>query len=455
MSRSKNTETPILALRKEDVGNLDSVLRGYYRRQIKSLEKRKDRKLARQLLQDHLVLPKSRQRTSKDAAYIKEILGIDFGLLDKLEDSRLIRRIQKSGTNPIYEVSHDTLVEPILSERNNREVITGFIKRTWKYILFLLLLLFLFGMFFENTFELLPEPFRKPQRVDITMDRQVIGMEEQANALIYPLPPVIVEQDLRPSDSIMIRLPITPVDLRGLRRIAGSGTGDTLSITLASPIEVPVGVDPQIDSYHSFSDVVVPIVSQTSTATKRIYARVSGDLKMTETDSYSDGGGVEDYNIRTSIPIQVELGDTLLSAASYSRSIPVNFTLQLSDLFEDELEKDKVKNVLGDRDVNLTYTVQLGSSPVTPAPPKVEVPSVRGIEVQYSDGSKRFIPNNSEDSGTEVLHVVAANETLFSIAKQYDLRDDSGNVSTQAIIELNGLQSNTISVGQVLRIPNQ
>ncbi|MEZ5043681.1 MAG: hypothetical protein R2828_27540 [Saprospiraceae bacterium] len=83
-SRPEKTVRPTLALEMADVGNLDAVLREYYLNQIKSLEKRKDRKLARQLLENHLVLPKSRQRTSKDAAYIKEILGIDYSLLEKL-----------------------------------------------------------------------------------------------------------------------------------------------------------------------------------------------------------------------------------------------------------------------------------------------------------------------------------------------------------------------------------
>ena len=66
-----------LELRIEDVGNLDSVLRGYYLSQIKKLEKRSDRKNARKLIENHLVLPKSRQRTSKDAAFIREKLGIE------------------------------------------------------------------------------------------------------------------------------------------------------------------------------------------------------------------------------------------------------------------------------------------------------------------------------------------------------------------------------------------
>ncbi|MEL7121889.1 MAG: LysM peptidoglycan-binding domain-containing protein [Bacteroidota bacterium] len=39
------------------------------------------------------------------------------------------------------------------------------------------------------------------------------------------------------------------------------------------------------------------------------------------------------------------------------------------------------------------------------------------------------------------------------MAKLYNLRDAFGNISTAELMRLNGLQGNTISVGQVLKIP--
>lgn len=50
----------VLVLVMEDVGNLDFVFCGYYFSQIKSLEKCKDCKLVRQLLEDYLVFLKFR-----------------------------------------------------------------------------------------------------------------------------------------------------------------------------------------------------------------------------------------------------------------------------------------------------------------------------------------------------------------------------------------------------------
>jgi len=462
-SKSEKPVRPILALGMEDVGNLDDVLRGYYLSQIKSLEKRKDRKLARKLLENHLVLPKSRQRTSKDTAYIKEILGIDFSLLEKLEESRLIRRIHKSGNNPIYEISHDTLVEPILAERKGREVIARFIKKTWKYIALLLLLWFLFGMWFENTFEVIPTLPQEPQSIDIVMDKQVLGIGKDPTSFLLPLPPIVINQELKPSDSIFIKVPIDPIRLTRLSPEEKIGS-DTISINLANPIEIPINAKDLPQTYQTFSDVVVPLAYSNSGSgnsdANRIFAKLSGNLKMTtkagRAGRAGSAGSAGKLDGRLE-PIVMELGDTLVRMGKSSKSVPVNFSLRLTDFFEDENDKNSIRNVLGDRLVNLNYTVKVRPTRVAPPPAKIEYPSVEGIEVQYSDGTSRLIRNDDSTSAgeTEKIHVVAAGETLFSIAKKYGLIDEKGNTSTKELKQLNALQSNTLFVGQALRIPDQ
>jgi LysM repeat protein len=459
-SRPEKTAEPVLALEMNDVGKLDTVLRGYYLRQIKRLKKRKDRKLARQLLENHLILPKSRQRTSKDAAYIKEILGIDRNLLQKLEEYRLIRTFHKSGTNPIYEISHDTLVEPILAERSNREAILGFIKRTWKYIALLLLLWFLLGMMFEDQFELIPEPERQAKGIEVLMEEQTLGISENTNSLLLSLPPVLIDQELKPADSILIKLPLNPFLLSRLRSDETTDAdSDTISIKLGAPIEVPVDGEGLLVTYQAFSNVVVPLAYTDSHSgnadADRVYAKVSGNLKMTAKSGESRGEGVPTDYFNPLKPIELELGDTLLQTKRSAQAIPVDFTLRLTDFFEDEQDKNSIRNALGDRPVKLSYLVKVGPAPAAPPPPKVELPSVQGIEVQYSDGTKKFIPGE-ESSGpgvAEKIHIVAAGETLFSIAKKYGIVDAFGDTSAEPIKKLNGLQSNTLTVGQALRIP--
>lgn len=445
---------PALALAMEDVGNLDAVLRGYYLSQIKSLEKRKDRKLARLLLEDHLVLPKSRQRTSKDAAYIKETLDLDYTLLDKLEDSRLIRRIHKSGNNPIYEISHDTLVEPILAEKRDREAIARFIKKTWKYLVLLLLLWFLLGMLFENSFEVLPAYAQQPKRIDVVMESQRLAIGNNGSSFVLPLPPMIVEEELKPADSIFIHLPLDAIRSSSIG-LDEARDADTISIQLTSPIEVPLAAQDRAVTYQAFTDIVVPLALQGDSpggqGAKPIFAKLSGNLRMTNEVDVLTEKGVSEYD-NAGQAIELNLGDTLLQAGKSSQSVPVSFTLRLTDFFQNENEKNNIRNALGDRPVTMNYTVQVRPGQVDPPTTRVEYPSVQGIEVQYSDGTSKFIPGNSE---TEITHTVAAGETLFSIAKKYGLVDAEGNTSTVALRQLNGLKGNAISVGQVLRIPDQ
>ncbi len=451
------TIRPALALEIEDVGNLDEVLRGYYLSQIKSIEKRKDRKLARRLLEDHLVLPKSRQRTSKDAAYIKEVLDVDYGLLENLEDSRLIRRIHKSGNNPIYEISHDTLVEPILSEKKDREAIARFIKKSWKYLALLLLLWFLFGMLFENTFEVIPPLAEQSRSAKYTAPELAFNVGEKASSFRVQLPPIIIDEELKPSDSILIELPL---DLIPISSLTGDGAtnADTISIKLTSPLEVPLDTEERPVTYQTFSDVIVPLAYQGRDAgdqdadSKQIFAKISGNLKMTSDVLTAKGPSGYENQLQT---IEMNLGDTLLQASKSAQSVPVNFSLRLTDFFQDENDRNRIRNTVGDRQVQMNYTVQVRPSQFSPPPPKIEYPSVQGIEVQYSDGTSKFIPGDANAGATEITHTVVSGETLFSIAKKYGLVDAEGNTSTQALKQLNNLQNNTLRSGQVLRIPDR
>jgi len=451
------TIRPALALEIEDVGNLDAVLRGYYLSQIKSIEKRKDRKLARRLLEDHLVLPKSRQRTSKDAAYIKEVLDVDHGLLANLEDSRLIRRIHKSGNNPIYEISHDTLVEPILSEKKDREAIARFIKKSWKYLALLLLLWFLFGMLFESTFEVIPPLAERSRSAKYTVPELAFNIGDKASSYRVQLPPIIVDKELKPSDSILIELPL---DLIPISSLTGDGAtnADTISIKLTSPLEVPLNTEERPVTYQTFSDVVVPLAYQGREAgdqdadSKQIFAKISGNLKMTSDILTAKGVSEYDSQLQT---IEMNLGDTLLQAGKSAQSVPVNFSLRLTDFFQDENDRNRIRNTVGDREVQMNYTVQVRPSQFSTPPPKIEYPSVQGIEVQYSDGTSKFIPGDANAAATEKTHTVVSGETLFSIAKKYGLVDAEGNTSTLALKQLNNLQNNTLRSGQVLRLPDR
>lgn len=455
----ETVETANIALEMEDVGNLETVLRSYYLSQIKSLETRKDRKQARELIEDHLVLPKSRQRTSKDSGYIQEVLGIEPLLLARLEDSRLIRRISKQGGNPIYEISHDTLVEPILAGKRDREAIALFLKKAWKYALVFLLLWFLFGMLFENCFQLLPTFFQSSESAEITLDKQNIDMRKDYSSFTLSLPPIPVGK-YGPNDSIRIKLPLDPIQIVTNDSGLNAGMGlDTISIRLVNPIEVPMASKEGSETYQTFSAIVPLAVKNGDTGnpnTQTTYANVSGNLRVMNYDPNQQGAS-RGLNMRLpSQPIEMNLGDTTVQAEESAKMVPIALNLRLSDLFSNEDDKNKIRNTLGDREVKLNYNVQVRPTAVKPPPPQIQYPSVEGIEVKYSDGTSKFISNGGAPSGSGaaiISHTVAPRETLFSIAKKYGIVDEKGNTSTKEIKQLNGLQGNNISVGQSLKIP--
>jgi len=454
---------PPLSLEMDDVRDLQTVLRGYYLRQIKGLKKRKDRRLARQLLENHLLLPKSRQRTSKDGAYIKEVLGIEPDLLAKLEDSRLIRRIHKTGNNPIYEISHDTLVEPILAEKRNREAVMRFLKKSWKYAAVFLLLWFYFGMWFQNAVEVLPNPPHQSIAADTILTPKTVNYDKGISLL--KLPPLLIPPGLEATDTLNVEVPIQFSRLRIGSTTAGSSPFDTLAINLASPIEVAMNALNRPVTYRSFSNVVVPLAYANGDLSdpdaNRIYANLSGNLRIIKTSPGEDDEAADNASMESPTsyqvlslgpPLEVDLGDTLVRARSSTRSIPVSHTLRLVDLFADEADKNTILSSVGDRPIRLNYTVKVSPAPVAPPPPKTVVPEVQGIEVQYSDGTRKFIPGG-EPAGTEVLHTVVKGETLYSIARDYNITDSNGKISAEPIKRLNGLSGNSISVGQQLRIP--
>ena len=65
-----------------------------------------------------------------------------------------------------------------------------------------------------------------------------------------------------------------------------------------------------------------------------------------------------------------------------------------------------------------------------------------------SIGQKLRIPGSGEESGSDyVTYTVVSGDSLYSIAKKY-------NTTVNEIKNLNNLSSNLLSIGQVLKIPN-
>ena len=101
------------------VEGIKSILNDYYEREIDKLDPDEQVK-ARRFIEEGLIVAKKRVHVSEGVE--KEHYHIQPTLLKKLLDSRIIRR-EHTHLGRSYEVSHDTLVHPILESYKRRKEI--------------------------------------------------------------------------------------------------------------------------------------------------------------------------------------------------------------------------------------------------------------------------------------------------------------------------------------------
>ncbi|MFK7970171.1 MAG: LysM peptidoglycan-binding domain-containing protein [Bacteroidia bacterium] len=438
-------ETPSLTLDMEDVSSLDKVLRGYYLSQIKKIDTRKGRKQARKLLENHLVLPKSRQRTSKDAAYIHEVIDMDPVVLSQLEQFRLIRRLDKGGQNPIYEVSHDTLVEPILAERSNREAIKRFFKKYGKYFLLLLLLLFICGMIFENTLDIIDDDFAFGKKrssdkiVNLKAQNRIVASRGVTTE--YITVPFGDIDAYRKDDSLTLRVGVEVIAHPDLDSQTG---GDTLDLDLG-PVAIPLSRDALQALINAKRDTALEMSTVIPVGDGGLMAAVRGTalLRLGSDDESMMPRGI---NQRTrggaGNLIEANFGRRFVQAISTTQRVKLDTIISLAELVKDD---QVAYDVLKNRRLRLLYEVDVSAVPEKSPTQIVDYLPVSGIELQYPDGTKKLISGGDENARRAITHTVQAGETLYQISKRY-------GVSAEEIQKLNNLTDNNLKVGQVLRI---
>lgn len=94
----------------EDVGEISNVLYRHYENILNKLDE-SNRLKAQKLIEENLIT--ANQRNTLSEAYIKKEFGIDNSLLQTLESSSLLRKERDASGRLLYEISHDTLIEPI------------------------------------------------------------------------------------------------------------------------------------------------------------------------------------------------------------------------------------------------------------------------------------------------------------------------------------------------------
>lgn len=102
---------------------LKTTLRNFYMGVVRSVQHRRSRSRVRRLCEEYLISPEGR-RLSLEEAEIKRMLKLERDTLQQLVNRRLLRTDQRSDSW-YYELSHDSLIEPILASRRIRGLVFG------------------------------------------------------------------------------------------------------------------------------------------------------------------------------------------------------------------------------------------------------------------------------------------------------------------------------------------
>ncbi len=103
-----------------DVGDPEQVFRNYYDTQIAQIEDPSEQLSARRLIEEGLVYEKEQRRLTLFDVQILDNYSIREDLLRRLVDTHLLRAEPNLRGGYTYELSHDTLVAPVLKAKSKR-----------------------------------------------------------------------------------------------------------------------------------------------------------------------------------------------------------------------------------------------------------------------------------------------------------------------------------------------
>jgi len=105
---------------KDDLVFINTVFEEYYESIVKKIQPEEDQLASRLLIEEGLIYEPEERRIPLFSGQILNNYNINSILLAKLVDSRIIRPIQNGSEGVFYEISHDTLVAPILKSKHKR-----------------------------------------------------------------------------------------------------------------------------------------------------------------------------------------------------------------------------------------------------------------------------------------------------------------------------------------------
>jgi len=119
--RTDGNKDVIIEISPSDLGDLTNIFHNFYLNCIEAIDDEDQRLKAKIFIEDGLII--EGKRVSLDENIIHNKFGIDNEVLRKLTSFYLIRPEQNTTGNLSYELSHDTLIEPIIKEKERRLVL--------------------------------------------------------------------------------------------------------------------------------------------------------------------------------------------------------------------------------------------------------------------------------------------------------------------------------------------
>ncbi|MGK0363051.1 MAG: hypothetical protein ACI85O_000092 [Saprospiraceae bacterium] len=108
-------------IKKADIANPDQILENYYLDKINSITNPTQQLAARRLIEEGFIFEEEERRLTLYEGQIFKSYGINQDLLNQLLDTHLIRSEPSLRGGYTYELSHDTLVVPVLKAKVKRK----------------------------------------------------------------------------------------------------------------------------------------------------------------------------------------------------------------------------------------------------------------------------------------------------------------------------------------------
>ncbi len=116
---SKQQNSELKNITANQLGDIKNIFEAYYNRLIEGIDKTKIKNV-KKLFEEGLIFEKDKIRVPLYKGQITSSYGIEEALLYKLVNTHLIRSEQDINGKEKYELSHDSLIEPILKAKEKR-----------------------------------------------------------------------------------------------------------------------------------------------------------------------------------------------------------------------------------------------------------------------------------------------------------------------------------------------